>query len=98
MIRLVEIYREKDFGVNNGYRIRQVYINPSHVVCMYDDPSMMRNLREGYLPEDLDKRQTFTRLHLNQGQSVRQMTVVGSVDITSEKLGLSQDNRKLLHD
>ena len=98
MIRLVEVYREKDFGINNGYRVRQVYINPVHVVCMYEDPSMLRNLREGFLPEDLDERQTFTRLHLNQGQSVRQMTVVGSVGITSEKLGLSPDKRKLLHD
>ena len=98
MIKLVEVYREKKLGSSNTFTAREVYINPTHVVCMYDDPSMARNLREGYLPKDLDRRQSFTRIHLNQGQSVIQMTVIGSVGITSEKLGLAPNKQQLLHD
>ena len=98
MVKLVEVYREKKLGASNIFTVREVYINPTHVVCMYDDPSMTRNLREGYLPEDLDQRQAFTRLHLNQGQSVTQMTVVGGVGTTSEKLGLATNKQQLLHD
>ena len=98
MIKLVEVYREKKLGASNIFTVREVYVNPIHVVCMYDDPSMARNLREGYLPDNLDQRQAFTRLHLNQGQSVTQMTVVGSIGVTSEKLGLSAGKRQLLHD
>ena len=98
MIKLVEVYREKKLGASNIFTVREVYINPTHVVCMYDDPSMVRNLREGYLPDNLDQRQAFTRLHLNQGQSVTQMTVVGDVGTTSEKLGLSTAKRQILHD
>ena len=94
MIKLIEVYREKD----NIFNIREVYINPTHVVCMYDDPSMVRNLNEGYLPKDMDKRQPFTRLRLNQGQSLYQITVVGSMGIISEKLGLSHAGKQLLHD
>ena len=98
MIKLVEVYRENDFGVSNGFKVREVYINPSHVVCMYDDPSMVRFLNEGLLPEELDKRQSFTRLRLNQGQSLYQITVIGSMGVVSEKLGLKHDGRQLLHD
>jgi len=98
MIKLVEVHREKTLGTSNIFNVREVYVNPSHVVCMYDDSSMVRNLREGYLPDDLDQRQSFTKLHLNQGQSVHQMTVVGGVDTVSEKLGLSLRRRQLLHD
>jgi len=98
MIKLVEVYREKKLGASNIFTVREVYINPVHVVCMYDDPSMVRNLREGYLPDSLDQRQAFTRLHLNQGQSVRQMTVIGNVSVTSEKLGLAAGKRQILHD
>ena len=98
MIKLVEVYREKKLGASNIFTMREVFVNPAHVVCMYDDPSMMRNLREGYLPDNLDQRQTFTRLHLNQGQSVTQMTVVGDAAATSEKLGLTANKRQLLHD
>jgi len=57
MIKLIEVYREKELGASNIFNIREVYINPAHVVCMYDDPSMVRNLNEGYLPNDMDKRQ-----------------------------------------
>ena len=98
MIKLIEVYREKELGANNIFNIREVYINPTHVVCMYDDPSMVRKLNEGYLPNDMDKRQSFTRLRLNQGQSLYQITVVGNMGVISEKLGLPVDNRQLLHD
>jgi len=98
MIKLVEVYREKEVGASNTFNMREVYINPTHVVCMYDDPSMVRNLNEGYLPNDMDKRQSFTRLRLNQGQSLYQITVVGNMGTISEKLGLSADKRQLLHD
>ena len=98
MIKLVEVYRDKELGASNIFNVREVYINPTHVVCMYDDPSMVRNLNEGYLPNDMDKRQPFTRLRLNQGQSLYQITVVGSMGIISEKLGLSHAGKQLLHD
>jgi hypothetical protein len=97
VIKLVEVYREKKLGASNIFTVREVYINPAHIVCMYDDPSMIRNLREGYLPDTLDQRQAFTRLHLNQGQSVTQMTVIGNVGATSEKLGLAS-KKQLLQD
>ena len=98
MIKLVEVYREKQLGASNIFNMREVYINPAHVVCMYDDLSMVKNLNEGYLPEDMDKRQSFTRLRLNQGQSLYQITVVGGMGIVSEKLGLAHAGKRLLHD
>ena len=98
MIKLIEVYREKKLGASNIFNMREVYINPAHVVCMYDDLSMVKNLNEGYLPEDMDKRQSFTRLRLNQGQSLYQITVVGGMGIVSEKLGLAHAGKRLLHD
>ena len=96
MVKLVEVHREKSLGVR-GFRLREVYINPAHVVCMYDDPATVRNLKEGYLPDELDERQSFTKLHLNQGQSLYQITVVGDTPSVQEKLGLTS-KRQILHD
>ena len=98
MIKLVEVFKDRNLGAGNNFTVREVYVNPTHVVCLYEDPSMILNLREGWLPKDLDQRQTFTKLHLNQGQSVRQMTVIGSVTSLSEKLGLASNKQQLLHD
>ena len=52
MIKLVEVFKDRNLGVGNNFTVREVYINPAHVVCLYDDPSMILNLREGYLPKD----------------------------------------------
>ena len=98
MTKLVEVYRDKNFGVLNGFKLREIYINPSHVVCMYDDPAAKRNLKEGFLPNDLDKRQSFTKIRLNQGQSVYQITVVGSLSTIQETLGLSKPKQQILYD
>ena len=57
MVKLIELYREKGFGGNNKFKMREIYINPNHVVCMHEDISMKKSLLEGLLPQDLDKRQ-----------------------------------------
>jgi hypothetical protein len=43
-------------------------------------------LKEGFLPEDLDKRQAFTKVFLNRGQSGLELTVVGEAAIIGQKL------------
>ena len=50
---------------------------------------MILSARSGDMPEDLDKRQSFTRLHLDRGQLGMDIVVVGSPDQILEKLGLS---------
>jgi hypothetical protein len=42
------------------------------------------------LPEDLDKRQRFTKVLLDRGQSGIDLTVVGETAIISQKLGLHE--------
>ena len=91
MVKLVEVYRGRQSSQKRaGYELRQVYVNPSHVMCMYEDESMKTN--------NLDKRQSFTRLQLSQGQNFYQISVVGDIDNISEKLGLPSSNRQILHD
>ena len=57
---------------------------------------MLRMLSEGYLPEDMDSRQQFTRLYLDRGQAGIDITVVGSVQTVKDSLGVGTD-RSLLH-
>ena len=72
------------------YSLREVTVNPSHVVCLREDTNMSQRLTEGRLPEDVDKRQQFTRVYLDRGQSGLDLTVVGSLHQTQEKLGLGR--------
>ena len=89
MIQLVEVYK-----VLNTYKLREVYINPKHVVAMRHDDRMSVVLKEGNLPPDLDERQSFTKLYVDRGNTGIDITVVGNLHIVKEKLGI--DNRSLL--
>ena len=69
-----------------AYSLREVSVNPSHVVCLREDDSMKRQLQEGLLPPDLDTRQRFTRVFMERGQSGIDLIVVGSPDQIRHKI------------
>lgn len=79
-----------------AYSLREVTINPDHVVCLREDHQMLKMLNEGYLPEGIDSRQEFTRLYLDRGQAGIDITVVGSVTTVKESLGVGL-NKGVLH-
>tara|TARA_B100000424_G_C22814280_1_gene435910 strand:+ start:330 stop:641 length:312 start_codon:yes stop_codon:yes gene_type:complete len=94
MIRLVEVRESsrgqvaQTEGTGQRFTLSEIYINPSHVVCIREDSSTVRFLNEGLLPDGLDDRQRFTRLHLNRGQGGLELIVVGSPDSIGEKLNI----------
>jgi len=91
MIQLVEVYNSTGHtAAGLKYNLREIFINPKHVVAIRPDDRMRKMLNEGYLPEDMDKRQGFTKVYLDRGQSGIDITVVGEAGIVSQKLGLHQ--------
>ena len=96
MIQLVEVFNEVSSAMRgtSQYTLREVYINPKHVVAVRPDVRMKSVLQEGLLPEDLDERQSFTKVFLDRRQTGIDITVVGEAAIVSKKFGLH--NRELL--
>ena len=91
MIQLVEVFNSSGHtGGGLKYNLREIFINPKHVVAIRPDDRMKKLLSEGYLPEEMDKRQGFTKVYLDWGQSGIDLTVVGEAGIVSQKLGLTQ--------
>tara|TARA_B100000424_G_C22930388_1_gene494947 strand:- start:1654 stop:1968 length:315 start_codon:yes stop_codon:yes gene_type:complete len=78
-----------------SYSLREVTVNPSHVVCLREDSTMSQRLAEGRLPKDMDDRQRFTKVYLDRGQSGLDLTVVGSLTQIKESLGINK--KELLH-
>jgi hypothetical protein len=91
MIQLVEVYKiSGQHGNGLKYNLREIFINPKHVVAVRPDDRMKKMLNEGYLPEDMDKRQGFTKVYLDRGQSGFDIIIVGEAGIVSQKLGLHE--------
>jgi len=91
IIKLVEVFENKKFTQEaKRYSVREVFVNPDHVVCLRSEPNYGRLLQEGVLPEGLDSRQEFTRVHMSRGQLGLDIIVVGSPSSIEDKLGRTE--------
>jgi|TARA_B100001094_G_scaffold310140_1_gene344452 hypothetical protein len=90
MIQLVEVFNEVSSAMRgtSKYTLREIYINPKHVVAIRPDTRMNTVLKEGLLPEGMDERQSFTKVFLDRGQTGIDIIVVGEAAIVGKKLGL----------
>ena len=90
MVQLVEVFNEVSSAMRgtSKYTLREIYINPKHVVAIRPDNRMNTVLKEGLLPEGMDERQSFTKVFLDRGQTGIDITVVGEAALVGKKLGL----------
>lgn len=92
-IVLTEIYSVGNAS-QKRYSLRQIYINPDHVVCLREEEILKRVLSEGTLIEGLDKRQSFTRITVNNNSTQQDILVVGNLNEVYRKLHI--DTKSLL--
>ena len=78
-----------------NYALREVFVNPAHVVCLREDKAYKKLLSEDELIDDLDENQSFTRVYLNRGHAGIELTVVGEPSSVQEKLGLATQKQLL---
>jgi hypothetical protein len=89
-IKLTEVYTAS-YGHPQEYRLRSIYINPEHVICLREDDHLASLLREGRLVDGLDKRQIFTRISVSKTSYEQDITVVGSLDEIYSKLQIQRN-------
>ena len=88
-VKLTELFKQNRFtSSDSAYKVRSVYF----VVCLREDIQTLRVLKEekGILPDGLDSRHEFTKLHMNSGNGSFDITVVGSPDVVEGKLAASE--------
>ena len=96
LIKLVEILtknvhtRINESGSGNEYTLKEIYINPKHVVMMRENREMVKNISEHKLLAGLHPEQEFTTLRINSGYSGMDVTIVGSLSAIQEKLNLTK--------
>jgi hypothetical protein len=103
LVRLTEVIESSTARVGTSvrekrYTLREILVNPDHVVCLREEPNMQKMLTEGFLPKDMDQRQLFTRVQLNRGQSGIDLVVVGNTSLIEQKLfeGLTTATKRTL--
>lgn len=77
----------------DNYTLREVFVNPEHVVMIREEARMQDLNEQGRLPEDLNNNHRFTKLTINRGQTGTEIVVVGAPDMIERSLN---QNKKLI--
>jgi hypothetical protein len=88
LVRLTEVY---EIPSQSKFGLREVSINPEHIVAMRQDVTTKSALNEGRLPNGLSMEADFTRIYLNTGNL--NVVVVGTPAMIEERLST---NRRVL--
>ena len=86
LVKLTEICQNNTITSNRDYSLREVFINPEHVVMIREESRMQQLNEEGALPSNLSKGHQFTKLTINRGQSGTEIIVVGSPEMVESTL------------
>jgi len=93
LVKLTEICQNNTLTSNRDFTIREVFVNPEHVVMIREESRMQQLNEDGALPPDLSKSHRFTKLTINRGQSGTEIIVVGTPRMIEKTLN---QNRTLI--
>ena len=86
LIKLTEIYNNGALTMRQTYTLREVFVNPEHVVMLREESRMTQLNEQGLLPSELDKNHRFSKLIINRGHTGSEIVVVGAPEIIEATL------------
>jgi len=93
LVKLTEVCHNSTLTTQQDYTLREVFVNPEHVVMIREEARMRQLNEQGVLPADLDSSHRFTKLTINRGHTGTEIVVVGAPDIVEGSLST---NKKLI--
>ena len=86
LVKLTEVCDNGAVTNNKMYSLREVFINPEHVVMIREEKRMKELNERGKVAPELDKSHQFSKLTINRGQAGTEIVVVGSPEIVENTL------------
>lgn len=88
LIKLTEVCTNGSYITNQKYSVREVFVNPEHVVMIREEARMRALNEQGLLPDDLNKEHQFSKLTINRGHTGTEIVVVGAPEMIETKLNI----------
>ena len=92
LVRLTEVCANG--AVTNDYVLREIFVNPEHVIMIREEKRIQELNARGLLNEDLDISHRFSKLTINRGHTGTEIVVIGAPDMVETKL--QQTSKQLL--
>ncbi len=86
LVKFTEVCNNGSLTTAAEYTLRDVFVNPDHVVMIREDSRIKRLNENGKLTSGLDINHRFSKLTIDRGQMGSEIVVVGAPDIVETKL------------
>ncbi len=86
LVKLTEVCHNRTLTTQQEHTLREVFVNPEHVVMIREEANMQNLNEQGSLMEGLDPAHRFTKLTINRGHTGTEIVVVGAPHIIENTL------------
>jgi len=86
LVKLTEVCNNGAVTTNKMYSLREIFINPEHVVMIREEKRMKELNESGKVASGLNQNHKFSKLTINRGQAGTEIVVVGSPEIVESTL------------
>jgi hypothetical protein len=86
LVKLTEVCLNGTYTTTQEYMLREVFVNPEHVVMIREEKRIQQINEKGGIDSDLDTDHAFSKLTINRGQTGTEIVVVGSPEIVETQL------------
>lgn len=91
LVRLTEVCRNNTLTTKqNDYTLREVFINPEHVVMIREEAKLHEINQNIPLTEGLNCNHRFTKLTINRGHTGTEIVVVGAPATVEQSLNTTK--------
>ena len=86
LVKLTEVYNNGAVTTRQLYSLREVFVNPEHVVMVREEKRMKELNENGKVAAGLDSTHRFSKLTINRGHAGTEIIVVGAPKIVENTL------------
>jgi hypothetical protein len=86
LVRLTEVCGTGAVTNNAKYSLREVFINPEHVVMVREEHRLRTINEQGLISEELDINHRFSKLIIDKGNTGTEIVVIGSPELIEQTL------------
>jgi len=86
LVKLTEVCHNNTLTTQQDYTLREVFVNPEHVVMIREEARMRSINEQGLLPAGINAEHQFTKLTINRGHTGTEIIVVGSPNVIEGNL------------
>ena len=86
LVKLTEVCNNGAVTTNQVYSLREIFINPEHVVMVREEKRMKELNEGGKVATGLSESHQFSKLTINRGQTGTEIVVVGSPEVVENTL------------